>query len=243
MRNYLIEKTQREGLIYSSAISLKYNIAKLLNIKNFLFRKSKIAHYLETHPVVKVHFGAGSGTFGEAAETSLGSFLDTDILGAVPVDITRKLPFDDGTVDVIFSSHLVEHIYHRQFKKYLKDTFRILKKDGKQIVVTPSLEKLCLSLYRNESGEKEMLYKTHQGRISEYPLTPAMVINAMTHINYGHKFLYDYETMQTLGLDAGYGAVQKVEYNEIADNEVAGFLKNKGIGYHAESEVFVLEKP
>lgn len=75
---------------------------------------------------MKVHFGAGSGTFGEAEATSLNSFLNTDILGDVPIDITRKFPFDDGTVDVIFSSHLVEHIYHRQFKKYLQDTFRIL---------------------------------------------------------------------------------------------------------------------
>lgn len=87
-----------------------------------------------------------------------------------------------------------------------------------------------------------MIYKTHLGRVTENPLTPAMVINSMTHINYGHKFLYDYETIMTLGLDAGYSSVQKIEYNEMADREMAGFFKKKDINYHAETEVYVLGK-
>jgi SAM-dependent methyltransferase len=156
MRNYLIKRTQREGLVYSSVILLKYHIAKLLNVKNFLSRKYKISRYLKIHPVVKVHFGAGSGRFGEAEVTRLNGFLNTDILGEIPIDITRKLPFNDGAVDVIFSSHLVEHIYHRHFKKYLHQTLRILKKDGQHIIATPSLEKLCMSLYCSESGNKEI---------------------------------------------------------------------------------------
>lgn len=242
MRNYLINKTQRESLIYSFVIALKYNIAKVMNAKNFLSRKYKISQYLKNNPVVKVHFGAGSSSYGEAETTSLKGFLNTDILGKIPIDITKELPFNDEEVDLIFTSHLVEHIYGRQFRNYLRNTLRILKNDGKQIIATPSLEKLCLSLYGNEKRDKEIIYKTHMGRITGEPLTPAMVINGMTHINYGHKFLYDYETIKILALDAGYSSVRKVEYNEIDDEEIVGFLTGKGRYFDSETEVFVLEK-
>ncbi len=242
MRRYLIEKTEREGLTYSVVMLLKYQTAKLLNVGNFLLRRYRISRYMQTHPLARVHFGAGSGNFGEADITALDGFLNTDILGNIPVDITGRLPFADGTVDTIFSNHLVEHLYHRQFKNYLRETFRVLKKGGRQIIATPSLEKLCLALYSDDAETRALIYRTHLGKITGNPLTPAMVINGMTHINYGHKFLYDYETLRILGTQAGYASVRGVAYDEIPDQEIAGFLRQKDPGFHAETEVFLLTK-
>ena len=165
MRQYLIDKTQRESLVYSLLIELKYNTAKLANTKNRLFRNRKISNYLLSHPVRKIHFGAGSGKYGEASTTQLSGFLNTDILGETPIDISKPLPFADQSIDIIFSSHLIEHIYHRHFKRFLAESFRILKSGGQQIIATPSLEKLCRALYGENDSIKRTIYETHLGKI------------------------------------------------------------------------------
>ena len=242
MRQYLIDKTQRESLIYSLLIELKYNTAKLANTKNRFLRKRIISDYLASHPVRKIHFGAGSGKFGEASTTQLSTFLNTDILGETPIDITKPLPFADQSIDLIFSSHLIEHIYHRHFKRFLADSFRILKKGGEQIIATPSLEKLCRALYGENDSIKRTIYETHIGKITGKSLTPAMIINGMTHINYGHKYLYDFETIRILAADVGYKSVSRVESTQIADEEVRSFLFHKGPNYEAETEIFLLVK-
>ena len=55
-------------------------------------------------------FGAGSGKLGEAPETSLSGYLDTDIFGKVPIDINYKLPLKSNSLDTIFNSHLLVEI-------------------------------------------------------------------------------------------------------------------------------------
>jgi len=238
----IINKTQREGLIYPSLIAFQYDIAKIINIKNFLLRKNKISEYLKKNTTVKVHFGAGESSYSETGKKHLNGFLNSDIFGELPIDITKKLPFNDKAVDVIFSCHLIEHIYQRQFKSYLNESFRILKNDGQQIIATPSLEKLSVTLYGANKHDKEVIYQNHIGKIAKKFLTPAMIVNGMTHINYGHKFLYDFETIKYLALEAGYNSAHKIEYNDIDDKEVVSFLANRGKNFHIETEVFVLNK-
>lgn len=242
MRQYLINKTQRESLLYSSLIELKYNLAKSANLKNRLFRRRKISCYLADHAVSKLHLGAGSGKYGEASTTHLSEFLNTDILGEIPIDITKRLPFEDNSIDLIFSSHLIEHIYNRQFKRFLADSLRILKKGGTQIIATPSLEKLCRSLYGEDESSKRAIYETHAGKITGTTLTPAIVINGMMHINYGHKYLYDYETIDTSAREIGYKSVYRVENARVPDEAVRRFLIQKGPSYEAETEIFLLMK-
>lgn len=48
-----------------------------------------------------------------------------------------NIPFEDGRFDVIFCSHVIEHIFDTQ--KTLKEFNRVLKKDGKVIIITENL--------------------------------------------------------------------------------------------------------
>ena len=74
MKNFLIEKTQRESLIYSNLQEIKYFVGKIFNIHNYFFRKQRISMFLKENNFSKVQFGAGSGKLGEAKQTSLNSF-------------------------------------------------------------------------------------------------------------------------------------------------------------------------
>ena len=49
----------------------------------------------------------------------------------IPYDIRGdNLPFDDSTVDLIYSSHVVEHIEDEYIQKLFKEMYRVLKRGG-----------------------------------------------------------------------------------------------------------------
>ncbi len=57
-------------------------------------------------------------------------------------DITGKLPFENATFDLVLSRDLAEHIANHE--QFFKEHYRILKPEGKIIVMTPNAEKMSL---------------------------------------------------------------------------------------------------
>ena len=45
-------------------------------------------------------------------------------------DVTKGLPFEDNSVEYIFSSHFIEHLHYPQAVEYLRESFRVLKPGG-----------------------------------------------------------------------------------------------------------------
>lgn len=60
--------------------------------------------------------------------------------GVLPCDVRRPLPFADGSVDAIYSSHLLEHLTADEGAALLAECFRVLKPGGIIRVVVPDLE-------------------------------------------------------------------------------------------------------
>jgi len=56
------------------------------------------------------------------------------------MDLTKKLKFEDDSIDVIYHSQFIEHLSHDQGLSFFKECFRILKKGGIMRIVTPDLE-------------------------------------------------------------------------------------------------------
>lgn len=64
-------------------------------------------------------------------------FLESDI---------RKLPYEEGTVDEILASHIIEHFYIWEVPDMLSEWFRILKPGGKLTVDAPDIFKCAINL-------------------------------------------------------------------------------------------------
>ena len=233
MKKYLITKTERESLIYNLFQELKYFFGKLINMKNYILRKHKIKLFYANNKKKKIQFGAGSGKLSEAGKSDLEGFLDTDIFGDVPVDINYILPFRDNSIDLIFNSHLIEHIYQRKMKLFLSETFRVLKPNSSLITATPSLEKISEILYGNDEKNKTLIYDDHKNSLLGKKPTPARVINCLTHINYGHKFLLDYLTFSN---------IKKIQINEIKDHIIKSYFIQKSEVYKIQTEIYLAIK-
>jgi predicted SAM-dependent methyltransferase len=74
-------------------------------------------------------------------------------------DCRESLRFADGSVDAVYSSHLIEHLSPKFALRFLRESFRVLKAGGILRVATPDLEKLAFeylkNLYRACSGDLE----------------------------------------------------------------------------------------
>jgi len=62
------------------------------------------------------------------------------------LDVSKKFPFRNDSVDAVFSSHIIEHLPRHIALHMLSESFRVLRPGGICRVVAPSLD-WALSLY------------------------------------------------------------------------------------------------
>jgi len=58
------------------------------------------------------------------------------------LDVTKTLAFPDDSIDAIFSSHVMEHLFMNEVEKLIPEFRRVLKTGGICRVVVPDLEKI-----------------------------------------------------------------------------------------------------
>ncbi|MDP2926490.1 MAG: methyltransferase domain-containing protein [Nanoarchaeota archaeon] len=205
---------------------------KIFNFNN-LHSKKIIKNYFDSNSIIKIQFGSG--------EDTLPGFLNTDLIGKIPVDITKKLPFKDNSVDLFYSNHTVEHIYHKDFDFFLKETFKKLKNNGIHIISTPSIEKINRLMYfsKDKYLKKEVLESfADPGE----DITSAIFLNRIIHIRYLHKFLYDLETIKLLGKKHGYKNIYLVKGDKVLDPTITNKLKKRDPVARAITDTYVLIK-
>lgn len=63
--------------------------------------------------------------------------------GVIRRDLTSPLPFENGSIDVIYHSHVLEHLPRGLALPFLRDCFRVLRPGGIMRVVAPDLESIA----------------------------------------------------------------------------------------------------
>jgi Methyltransferase domain len=61
----------------------------------------------------------------------------------IACDLTKPLPFHDGQFEVVYSSHLLEHLSQNDAERLIAECFRILRPDGIMRLVVPDFELLA----------------------------------------------------------------------------------------------------
>ena len=92
----------------------------------------------------------------------LPGFETLDIVGGPNVDYvwdaSKRLPFKDNTFDLIYASHVLEHIPWYKTEEVLKEWVRVLKPGGILEIWVPDGLKICKALVDYElSGTKEAM--------------------------------------------------------------------------------------
>ena len=103
-----------------------------------------------TEGLVKVHLGPGQQNYFEGWIN-----VDANAFTAkcdVWADIQNKLPFRDGTVDVIYSHHVIEHLPDNALCFHFRELFRCLKPRGVFRIAGPNGDS---AIKKFQEGDKE----------------------------------------------------------------------------------------
>ena len=79
----------------------------------------------------------------------------------------------DGSVDAIFSSHNIEHLYPHEVPQALREFRRVLRADGLAVITCPDLQSICALVAQDRLTDAA--YQSSAG-----PITPLDVL-------YGHR--------------------------------------------------------
>lgn len=109
------------------------------------------------------------------------------------------LPFKNETVDFVYSSHFLEHLYQKEAERLLLESYRVLKPTGIIRICVPDLA-YAVSLY--VKGQKEQMLKNYffvEDKKSYYAR---------------HKYMYDFDMLKLLLEKAGFKHVMRCAYQE-----------------------------
>lgn len=83
-------------------------------------------------------------------------------------DLSRGIPAESATIDVVYHSHMLEHLDRNVVPVFLREVVRVLKPGGVHRIVVPDLETLCLAY--QESIRK---WRESPARAAEHDATVA----------------------------------------------------------------------
>jgi len=119
-------------------------------------------------------------------------------------DMTEPIAFGDNTVDLIFSSHALEHITYSDGKEFMKEVYRILKPGGVVRIAVPDSE-MILEKYAQGVSALDFLKHFSPGAENN-PCAAGKVCEVLVS---GHTSLYDECTMRNLMSKAGFVEIER----------------------------------
>lgn len=107
------------------------------------------------------------------------------------------LPFPDGSVDYLYSSHVLEHFYPDVAEKILRAAYRALKVGSRIRICVPDLRH-AFELYERGSAEQALNYFFASSEAGSFNQ---------------HRYMYDYELLSALLKKVGFTSVEKCAYH------------------------------
>lgn len=130
-----------QNVISTSSESLKMKMPK----KNYFSTnktEKQISQYISNLRRVSklgLHLGAGS--------TKIDGLINCDLYNPdadLKVDCTNLVEFENNSVDLIETHHMLEHLSFENVEKALKDWNRVLKLDGYLIITCPDITSIAI---------------------------------------------------------------------------------------------------
>lgn len=120
-------------------------------------------------------------------------------------DITNALPLHDGSVEVLYSSHMLEHLDRSEATRFLQEAFRILRPGGIIRIAVPDLKKQIA--HYNESGDAEAFMEATFLSVPR-PRSLAQKLRLLVVGTRHHQWMYDGASLSALLRAHGFVAVE-----------------------------------
>jgi predicted SAM-dependent methyltransferase len=119
-------------------------------------------------------------------------------------DLRRGLPFQSGSAAAIFAEHLFEHLTYEDGTILMRECARVLEPGGVLRIGVPDLDRYIASYL----GQDDLIDRVRPGRP-----TRAIALGEPFFL-YGHRCMYDFETLNRACVDSGFAAVERSSFGE-----------------------------
>ncbi len=123
-------------------------------------------------------------------------------------DVTKNIPLPDASVEIIYSSHMLEHLDKGEVDKFFIEVKRILIKGGILRLAIPDLEKLIDSYVTNRNAED---FIDSLNICKPRPILIRDKIRVLVAGSRHHQWLYDTNSLTKLLLRNGFSQVKSLE--------------------------------
>ncbi len=165
-------------------------------LKTKFVQKKRVKRYLRNNNEHKLQIGFGNFPLEGWLNTGIDFW---ECWNGMYMDAGKPFPLPDNSFDYVFSEHLFEHLTFPQAQNMLKECYRVMKPGAVMRIATPNL-RFLLDLYENPEKPIHKAYMEFSVKNLGMPQTPVYVINRF-HTSWGHKIVYDMETLSKLLTD------------------------------------------
>ena len=157
------------------------------------------------------------------------------------IDISiNRLSYEDGFFDLVYSEHVIEHIYRSNIPFHFKDVYRVLKPDGKFVILCPNLRAAALAYVANDMDwfDYAKQYITLPGDtigeifmrfvVSEGSDNFLYNINNKKLGGVAHQWGWDFEQIKDVGRNCGFLDII-ADYDELKNYEMNVTLYKKKV--------------
>jgi predicted SAM-dependent methyltransferase len=190
-------------------------------------RRALQAMYFETRSLtlrpVELFKARGFPTTGMKLNVGCGpnikdSWVNIDLHPAADLrlDARRRMPFADGSADIVYSEHFLEHLeYPEDAMNFLRECLRILAPGGRFSVAVPDAERVVRAYVDNDADFFRWARATwHPGWCD----TPMHSLNYLFRQNGDHKHVYDAFTLERVLANAGFCTIRRREFEPGLDS-------------------------
>jgi predicted SAM-dependent methyltransferase len=110
-------------------------------------------------------------------------------------DATKGLSIQDESVDVLYSSHMLEHLDQNEAEKFLREAFRVLRPGGIIRIAVPDIKKQIA--HYNECGDANAFIEATHLCVSR-PRSLAQRLRLLLVGTRHHQWMYDGNSLSAL---------------------------------------------
>ena len=159
-------------------------------------------YQLSKKKIIKLELGSGD-------KKGLNGFTTVDMGDAdIKWDLKNGIPLKDNSVDLIYSSHLLEHIPFKELILFLNECRRVLKKNGVFSVCVPNARNYINAYMKGETFKVNNWINTGS-KLDQ--------VNYMAYMDGHHKYLFDEENLIKTLLSAGFRSAELRNFDSNLD--------------------------
>ena len=173
-----------------------------------LMTRGKIKKLLRSGQPIRLEIGSGP-------KKSSKGWTTIDWCGGVDLrwNLMKKMPFPDNSVDVVYSSHVLEHFPYHSLVALLDDCFRILKPGGLMSICVPNA-RVYIEGYNNPEKFDRSILTYKPALFSDQRMD---LLNYIFYMVDEHKYMFDEENLTYLLKKAGFISVEPRAFDQELD--------------------------